>query len=218
MEAVVAGPKQRIEQNYKEEPADSFFTAAHEFPEVWTTFVPDMWDMPVANKFTVDLPEDAHPGTYVAVVKATRRYLGETTHRTKVVDFQVGTREVTAYNGRFGNCEVCHIENAVLDRLRHGVRSFNVCSICHTRPHGIIAEHLHTIHYFSSDFMVTRSDCSLCHLQHDSNTRASQAVCSSCHGNIHKDELFMEGHDSYAQCGILCHKDTSTGHVPLPPL
>jgi hypothetical protein len=218
MEAVVAGPKQRIEQNYREEPAKSFFTAGHEFPEVWTTFVPDMWDMPIANKFTFDLPEDAHQGTYVAAVKATRRYLGETTHRTKVVDFQVGTREVTAYSGRFGNCEVCHIENAVLERLRHGARSFNVCSICHLRPHGIISEHLHTIHYFSSNFRVTRSDCSLCHLQHDSNTRASQAVCSSCHGSIHADELYMEGHDPYAQCGILCHKDTSTGHIPLPPL
>jgi hypothetical protein len=218
MEVTIAGPKQHIEQNYLEGPAESFFKAGHEFPEVWTTFVPDMWDMPIANKFSFDLPEDAKPGTYVALVKASRRYLGENSHSLKVVDFQVGTREETDYKQRIGNCKVCHFDSASLKRLRHGTTDPNTCRICHLRDHGTACEHLHTIHFFSPSFRIPRNDCSLCHLSHASNSQAREAICASCHGEIHPDELDLKEHDPYAHCGTNCHKDASTGHIPLPPL
>jgi hypothetical protein len=218
MEVAVAGPKHRVEQNYLEGPARTFFTTGHEFPEVWTTFVPDMWDMPIANKFTFELPADAHPGTYVVLAKASRNYLGETSNRMKIAEFQVGTRLETQYRLRVGNCKVCHFESASLKRLRHGVADVNTCRICHLRDHGTACEHLHTIHFFSPNFRIPRNDCSLCHLSHDSNSRASMAICSSCHGSIHPAELELEEHDPYAHCGTNCHKDTSTGHIPLPPL
>jgi hypothetical protein len=117
-----------------------------------------------------------------------------------------------------GNCKVCHFESASLKRLRHGIADVNTCRICHLRDHGTACEHLHTIHFFSPNFRIPRNDCSLCHLSHDSNSRASMAICSSCHGSIHPDELELEEHDPYAHCGTNCHKDTSTGHIPLPPL
>jgi len=224
MELSVAGPKQFIEQNYVEgaEP-ESYFSREHAFPDTGQIAVagfrdPSLWQTPVPTSVKVKLPEDARQGTYVALLKVQREFMGEPIYRLVDVEFQVGDTQRTDYTDASGDCSVCHIDDARLSRLRHGGNNPQVCVVCHSPRFGVVSEHLHAIHFFSPKYVMPREDCSLCHISPGSNTRASVAVCGACHQAIHPDErIVREDDDPHAACATGCHRDEAAGHVRLPP-
>jgi hypothetical protein len=225
MELTVAGPKQFIKQNYVdgEEPAE-YFAHEHQFPNIGQVVFggfrdPQVWQSPVSTEVEVTLPADARQGTYLVTLKAQRHFMGEPSYRLFDIEFQVGGPERTSYTNASGNCSVCHLGDTQLSRLRHGGKDPQACIVCHSPRFGVVAEHLHVIHFLSPLYVMPRKDCSLCHLTPASNTRASVAVCGSCHTAIHAGEaLVNEDDDPHAACATTCHRDQAAGHVQLPPL
>lgn len=220
MRVAVFGPNQLIEQNWTDQPTTRFFVAHVDLPDVRTVVMAGVtpgstaWDTPISNRVTFALPADAKPGTYMAVVKVARSFRGEVRYLLGEAEFQVGTDEPTAFVEPVGNCQLCHANDARLDRLRHGVRqaSPRICQGCHTpTEYQALCVMLHRIHFHSPKYPVRRSGCALCHLEPGSNSRASVAVCGACHGAIHPGEDFVVDADPNAQCGQTCHD-------PLPPL
>ena len=219
----IAGPRDKLASRYDERPLP-FFVKTIGLPEpgevVYPGFAkPELWDTPIPAKFSITLPKDANPGTYVAFAKASRHFMGERINRITDVAFQVGTATPTRFHDKSGNCRVCHVRDAALVRLRHGTKQDRLCVICHTFEHGVIPEHVHAIHFLSPNYVVPRNDCSLCHLKEGSNTRASEAVCSSCHQSIHPGEPLVQAHDNRHQaCATSCHVSEPMGHVRLAPI
>jgi hypothetical protein len=216
MKLITFGPKHEIEQNYTaDHDAASFFGHEVNLPDVgkvvFAGFAPGStaWDEPIANNMTVEIPEDAVPGTYVAAAKTARSYYGQRLYREEHVEYQVGSNEVTVFDDSVGNCqETCHTSDARLDRLRHGIRdaSQKFCQLCHAPPHAeVVGEMIHHVHFYSSKYPVRKSGCALCHLKAGSNSRASIAVCGDCHGEIHPGENMEFDSDRYARCGQTCH-------------
>lgn len=224
MSLVAFGPKQFVRLNYTNGEPEDYFRAESSFPNTGRIAVggrrdPKLWETEIPNKVEVELPKEAKAGTYVVAVKAQRRHLGETTYRMVDAEFQVGSARKTQFEGRIGNCDVCHKREADLERMRHGSKNDRLCMACHAASRGLVVEHLHAIHFFSTQFLPPRNDCTLCHLQVGSNVRASKAVCGACHGTIHADEpLALDKFDDHAACAPSCHAGQQTGHIKLPPL
>jgi hypothetical protein len=216
-EVEIAGPSHRIEQSYLEGPTENYFSAGVAIPAMDIVFGgfqdPDIWDTPLSDRVTFKLPADAFPGSYVAIVKASRVFKGEASHRMVSKTFQVGSNNKTEFNPKAENCDLCHTANARLTRLRHGSESYYLCVICHQRPHGLHMENTHQIHMNSPDYLMPKNDCTPCHVKVDSNRRASVAACGSCHGEIHPGEdMDLSGTDRYSSCAAPCHQEIN--HVP----
>ncbi len=214
------GPKQQVEQRYSEEAAP-FLLQEIDLPDtgavVYAGLAPDStaWDTPVPDRARFTLPADAPAGTYVASLKVSRAWGGQVLHREVHVDVQVGDPAPTGFTRAVGNCDVCHSVEARLERLRHGIdaESPRYCTACHGPPHGTAGSMVHTVHFFSSAYPVRKSGCALCHLEPDSNTRASVVACGSCHGEIHPGEAMQLGDDPYARCGETCHDPLPEAHI-----
>lgn len=222
MYVAVAGPRDKLGQRYTDHSED-FYVHEVGLPDIGRVVYggfadPTLWDTPIPSSVEFELPSDVKPGTYVAIVKAARYFLGERIYRLTDIPFQVGSEEETPFHNKSGNCRVCHIRDAALQRIRHGGEQDRICVACHSYEHGVLAEHVHAIHFLSPNYIVPRNDCSLCHLQAGSNTRASEAVCSSCHQGIHPGEpLVNAGDDPYQACATSCHGGEPLGHVRLAP-
>ncbi len=218
----IAGPIQnfRTPSNPKE-PAPFFApTSPYAIINEGSTFPGGFGEMtPKWNtRWALQLPKNAEPGTYVALVKFNRFFMGERVAKTKPYFFQVGTTEKTRYPGRVGNCQMCHRGVLSLDNLRHGLSVDHVeaCKTCHmyeTQNGAYLMESIHKIHMRSSKYPMPKNDCTLCHLVKDSATRPSQIACASCHPSAHGDQYFATKFvygtepSRYGNCAQQCHGD-----------
>ena len=216
------GPLHRVKQNYTEEHPHDWYAVEYNIPQMGVIFGgfgnPDLWQRPLSNKFEFEIPEDAYPGTYMAVVKVSRKYMGETLHRWEQRRIQVKSDEETDFIQDVGNCRVCHVRDARLERLRHGIADWRTCKFCHVPPHaGTAGTVVHQLHFYSTLYPDQRNDCTWCHLTKKSNQRASRLVCGACHGDVHEEEFGGEATNPLEQCGETCHAAPPAGHVPFPP-
>jgi hypothetical protein len=177
---------------------------------------PTLYSAPWSTRYQHTLPEDAEAGTYVALVKTHRYFLGERVARTNAFFFQVGTEEKTSYPERVGNCQICHRGVLSLDNLRHGLAVDHVeaCKGCHHRHSDVITRmqvQLHRLHMRSPRFTASKQDCTLCHITRESALRPSIDACSSCHPSIHGDTYFQERFNltgtpsRFGNCAQACH-------------
>jgi hypothetical protein len=169
-----------------------------------------------ATRFGLQLPANVQPGTYVALVKLNRYFVGERVTKMKPFFFQVGTEEKTRYPDRVGNCQMCHRGVLSLDNLRHGLSVDHVeaCKTCHQSENSFVStftEAIHKIHMRSPKYSMPRNDCTMCHLVRDSATRPSLAACDSCHLAAHGTEYFQAKFvagvepSAYGNCAQQCH-------------
>jgi hypothetical protein len=193
------------------------------------SFLPGLFEAKWTSRIPVQLPEDAAPGTYVAIVKAHRQFFGERTSKTNAFFFQVGQAEPTSYPNRVGNCQICHRGVLSLDNLRHGLSANHVeaCKTCHGVPipddaEGRISQKIHQIHFRSPKYPLAKNDCTVCHLTRESATRPSLDTCTSCHPVAHGSEYFQlkfaTGHapNRYGNCAQSCHAVTPPTQHILP--
>jgi hypothetical protein len=91
---------------------------------------------PVADTFTVTVPTDAQPGTWLATVKARRVWEGEPVQAAASVKFQVGEAQPTGFTPRMSGCARCHVGQSSLAVVGHGLdvgnRERPECLSCHT--------------------------------------------------------------------------------------
>ena len=189
--------------------------------------IPGVFDAEWPTRIPVTLPPNAQPGTYVAIVKANRYFLGERITRTTSVFFQVGKAEFSGYPNRVGNCQICHRGVLSMENLRHGASVDHVesCKVCHNmnvdNP-GRIAPLVHDIHFNSTSYKADKSDCTLCHLTRESAIRPSVDTCSSCHPSVHGDEYFnlkfanTTSPSRFGTCAQSCHVMKAPGNHILP--
>lgn len=217
----IAGPIQNLLPSNPKDPLPFFAQPAPYAPiNEGSTFPGGFGEMtPRWNtRWALQLPKDAKPGTYVAMVKWNRYFMGERVTKTKPVFFQVGTTEKTRYPGRVGNCQMCHRGVLSLDNLRHGLSVDHVeaCKSCHfyeSQSGGYLMESVHKIHMRSPKFPMPKNDCTLCHLQRESATRPSIFACTSCHPSAHGDQYFAARYtigtepSRYGNCAQQCHGD-----------
>ncbi|MBN1209408.1 MAG: hypothetical protein JXB05_31440 [Myxococcaceae bacterium] len=181
------------------------------------------WPTRISRK----LPADAKPGTYVALIKTNRYFMGERTSKLNPFFFQVGTPERTSYPGDVGNCQICHRGVLSLDNLRHGLSVDHVesCKVCHMFNNDLYnrsQEFIHKIHMTSSRYPVAKNDCAICHLTRESTLRPSITLCASCHPSSHGDEYFnmtftTSGAASrFGNCAESCHVNTVPQSHILP--
>ncbi|MBI5507789.1 MAG: hypothetical protein HY903_03440 [Deltaproteobacteria bacterium] len=220
METTIAGPTNAAGQNYALTEPAGYFLGGIQYPPMAKVQGgrgnPALWDEPVPSVNAVTLPEEAEAGTYLVITKAARKYLGESTFCTDAVEIQIGDRNKTTLNSGIGNCDACHLDDARLANLRHGVTDGRWCSLCHERPRATGSEMVHGIHFYAAAYPLARNDCSWCHISRRSNDRASEGTCKACHGAIHPDEPGLKPADEYARCAELCHRDPIAGHVDGP--
>lgn len=223
MRVAIVGPKQSLSQNYTNQHPTEYVAEEWDLPPVPDIMAglgnPAKWKAPILNSATLTIPWEAEDGTYVAMAKVARSFLGESVYRIVVKDIQVGTEERTVYPSRAGNCDLCHVGDASLDRLRHGLSQHQLCVACHAPPRGTFAEHLHKIHFMSQAYPESKNNCGACHVKVGSNERASQAVCGACHGEVHADEFPEFQTQRYEACGTVCHprQPSGNGHLSLAP-
>ncbi|RKH13346.1 hypothetical protein D7V97_06035 [Corallococcus sp. CA053C] len=177
------------------------------------------------TRYTVDLPKDAEAGTYVAMVKSHRYFLGERVAKMNAYFFQVGQAEPTTYPSSVGNCQLCHRGVLSLDNLRHGmgVDHVEACKTCHQRDSDFVAriqQVIHSVHNTSPRYTQNKTDCTVCHLTRESALRPSINVCASCHPSVHGDEYFSEQFSAkgdpnrFGNCAQTCHaQSTPRGHI-----
>lgn len=190
--------------------------------------LPGWATLPVPARNNITIPNDAKPGTYVALIKLHRQFEGERVNTIKPFFFQVGQEEVTRYPGRVGNCQICHRSVLSLNNLFHGISVDNVeaCKACHTGLVGEmdkIVDRVHRIHMMSNKFPADKRNCTYCHLTRESALRPSIAVCNACHPTIHGDKYFElefagpNEPNRYTNCAQSCHVlRPPTQHI-LPP-
>ncbi|MFL5345839.1 MAG: hypothetical protein ACJ8AT_13695 [Hyalangium sp.] len=218
----VAGPLQNMKTASNPKEPKPYWTPAFAFAMInETSTTPALFgDMEPAwnTRYGVQLPKNAQPGTYVALVKFNRYWLGERVAKLKPFFFQVGTTEKTRYPGRVGNCQMCHRGVLSLDNLRHGLSVDHVeaCKTCHATENsnaGSLMEHVHRIHMRSAKYPMPKNDCTTCHLQKESATRPSLFACTSCHPSAHGEQYFaskfVNGTEpsQYGNCAQSCHGD-----------
>ena len=179
------------------------------------------------TRVTRKLPADAEPGTYVALIKTNRYFLGERTAKTAPFFFQVGQKERTTYPGDVGNCQLCHRGVLSLDNLRHGLSVDHVesCKVCHMFNNDLYnrtQEFIHKIHMTSAKYPADKADCTMCHMTRESAVRPSITQCASCHPSAHDNQYFQAkfsntGEPSrFGNCAQACHVDTVPKSHLLP--
>ncbi|WP_224366523.1 hypothetical protein [Hyalangium versicolor] len=179
------------------------------------------------TRISKTLPKDAKAGTYVALVKNNRYFMGERTSKLNAFFFQVGQSERTSYPGDVGNCQICHRGVLSLDNLRHGLSVDHVesCKVCHMFNNDLYnrpQEFIHKIHMTSSRYPANKSDCTMCHLTKRSTLRPSITLCASCHPSAHDNQFFQAKFSStgepnrFGNCAQACHVNTPPKSHILP--
>jgi hypothetical protein len=227
----VSGPLQKMQVSSAPIDAPPFFARPFPFPfieDLATSHIgPSLYATKVPTRFSITLPADAKPGTYVALIKFSRFFMGERVAKTKPFFFQVGQKELTTYPSQVGNCQICHRGVISLDNLRHGLSVDHVeaCKSCHLYASdsiGRLQEWIHRIHVRSPRFNAGRNDCTLCHLTRESATRPSVSVCSSCHPGFHGSEFFDAAFSQrgvpnrFGNCAQSCHVEQLPSNHILP--
>ncbi|KFE68357.1 hypothetical protein [Hyalangium minutum] len=221
----IAGPIHKlINRSNPKEPAQ-YFTNGYSYSTPSETATTPLnsaeFGQEWATRVGTQLPPNAEPGTYVALIKFNRYFGGERLAKIKPYFFQVGTEKRTTYPGKIGNCQICHRGVLSLDNLRHGLAVDHVeaCKSCHqyeTSNGGTVMENLHKIHMRSPKFPGSKSDCTVCHLTRDSATRPSLYACGTCHPSAHNAEYFaaqfLTGTEPsrYGNCAQQCHGNSDT--------
>jgi len=153
-------------------PADGYSALAQGIPAFSVTFggtvVPSLWETPVSDLVTFQIPANAGPGTYVAAVKARRDFGGEALNRGTTTDIQVGTTTPTTFSPTTGPCTSCHAGPSQLSHVLHGISDRRACYACHAplafEPDGALDIRVHMVHDRSRRFPGNIQNCSLCHL------------------------------------------------------
>ena len=129
---------------------------------------PAVWDTPISDVFTFQLPPEALPGTYTAALKARREWGGEALNRGTSLTLQVGTASATAFQPTTGHCGDCHSDRSSLAIVNHGLGDRSTCFSCHAaiafEPDNPLSVRIHFIHSRSERFPGNVNDCSHCHL------------------------------------------------------
>jgi hypothetical protein len=127
---------------------------------------PTLWQAPVSDTMTFVIPDDALPGTYVAVVKARREYRGEALNRGAVHRFQVGQSAATPFTPTT-RCNECHTGPAKLNEILHGIDDRATCYTCHSslaiEVDNRLDYRVHRVHALSERFPGDVNACSTCH-------------------------------------------------------
>lgn len=127
---------------------------------------PSLWQTPVSDTMSFVIPEDALPGTYVAVVKARREYRGEALNRGAVHRFQVGQSAATPFTPTT-RCSQCHTGPAQLNEILHGIDDRATCYTCHSslaiEVDNRLDYRVHRVHALSDRFPGDVNACSTCH-------------------------------------------------------
>ncbi|AKJ01550.1 hypothetical protein ATI61_103261 [Archangium gephyra] len=189
-------------------------------------YLPRGADVMPPTQWSINLPENAKPGTYAIYVKGHRNFMGERLNRLDPFFFQVGQEQPTTYPGRVGNCQICHNGVNSLSNLHHGLSVDHVegCTVCHTdETVGFMPDSIHRIHMGSRKYEKSKSDCTLCHLTRESTLRPSLQACGSCHVQVHGTEYFdlkfeklQNTPNSYGNCAQACHAVTPPAQHILP--
>lgn len=182
-------------------------------------------DVRQETRWPVEIPEDAEPGTYVAMLKGNRQFMGERTVRTKTAYFQVGQAERTRFPQRVGNCDICHAGPTSLSNIAMGMDTGAVeaCKSCHSST---TTRFIHQIHMSSDHYPVRKNDCTVCHINYEGALRASLLTCTACHMQAHAAQYFEQSFTAVttsaepnlqSACATMCHELTPpVGHI-LPP-
>ncbi len=221
----IAGPLHKMYSRSNPKEASPYYTLGYSYAlpsETSTTPLnPAEFGQKWATRFGTQLPANAEPGTYVALIKFHRYFGGERVAKTKPYFFQVGTEQRTTYPGRVGNCQICHRGVLSLDNLRHGLSVDHVeaCRTCHqyeTTNGGSVMENIHKIHMRSPKFPEAKNDCTMCHLTRESATRPSLYACGTCHPSAHGTEFFASKFvtgtepSRYGNCAQQCHGEADS--------
>jgi hypothetical protein len=228
----VAGPLHKMRVNSDPNVRPEYLAPENEYPFLddlnTSPFGPTRRDAKYTTRFSRKLSADPDmKGTYVALVKFTRYYMGERVTKINPVFFQVGTDDIGTYPGRVGNCQICHRGVLSLDNLRHGLSVDNIeaCKSCHLFDNdafGRPQEFIHRIHMNSRKFTADKNDCTLCHLTRESALRPSISVCSSCHPSTHDTDYFQATFSNSGQpnrfstCAESCHGEQAPKNHILP--
>lgn len=177
------------------------------------------------TRWPVELPVDAVAGTYVALLKGNRQFMGERTVRTATFYFQVGQAKRTAFPQRVGNCDICHMGPTSLSNISMGMDTGAVeaCKACHGAS---TTRFIHQVHMQSAHYPVRKNDCTVCHLKYEGAIRASLITCTACHMQAHAAQFFDQAFTAettsdvpnlQSACGVVCHEmNPPTAHI-IPP-
>ena len=182
---------------------------------------PAFWDFPSTDTWTFTIPPDSAPGTYYAVLKGRRRYLGEETPKSTVLAIQVGTATPTTASLKTGKCDSCHTKGGDFDRTLHGLDNRAACTACHApldfELEGPVYVRSHFIHSRSKRFDAPLTKCKSCHFEKASIQRTSKSACLSCHTSYPADHVASfgpiehmyvgGGPESFQACATACHKN-----------
>jgi len=134
--------------------------------------VPMLWGLPVSDVYTLTLPADAEPGTYVAALKARRFWGGEALNRGATLKIQVGSPVATTFDSKTGHCNDCHQDRSALSVVNHGLGDRSTCFSCHAslsnEPDNALDVRVHFVHSRSNRFPGNVNNCSTCHLSRPS--------------------------------------------------
>jgi hypothetical protein len=134
-------------------------------------FDPTVWNAPVSNEVVLHVPADALAGTYVVALKARRDFAGEAINAGDVLRIQVGTSEPTAWEPTTGGCNGCHVGQAALGNILHGIGDRESClAACHSaalgnEPDGALDYRIHFVHARSDRYPADPNDCMVCHVE-----------------------------------------------------
>lgn len=199
---------------------DGFYAAAAGVPSFAVLFGgPAFWALPTTDTWTFDIPADAAPGTYYAILKGRRSYLGEDVPKSKVISIQVGSPAPTSKVQPTGKCGSCHSGAGSFDRVLHGTADRTACTACHAplsfELEGPVYVRSHFIHSRSNRFGANLERCANCHIGSAGIQRTSKSACLSCHQSYPDDHVTAfgpitdmyigGGAESFQQCSTTCH-------------
>ena len=180
---------------------------------------PAFWGFPSTDTWTFTLPPDCEPGTYYAVLKGRRTYLGQDIPESKVIEIQVGSPVPTTPAMTTGPCTSCHQDGGAFSRIPHGLDNRAACTTCHAplsfELEGPVFVRIHFIYSRSNRYDAPLKKCKNCHESAAGIQRTSKAACLSCHTSYPDDhvaaygpivDMYVGGRDeSFAQCASSCH-------------
>lgn len=205
---------------------DGFFADVVEFPRandlIAGAFDPThaAWFTPVSDSWTIHLPDNAAPGTYLVSMKGRRVYQGEDVPFTRTISIQVGTPVPTAASIPVGGCAACHSGGGALGVVAHANGNLAACAACHAplalEPNNPIYVRAHFIHSRSEGRLdQPLQKCSMCHTSALSIRRTSKSACLSCHTSYPASHMQQfgpitspfigGGFESFDQCSTACH-------------
>lgn len=199
---------------------DGIYAAATGVPSFLVLFGgPDFWGLPSTDTWTFTLPADCAPGTYYAVLKGRRAYLGQDVPESKVIKIQVGSPTATQPAMTTGPCTSCHQKGGDLGRVLHGLDQRAACTACHAplsfELEGPVYVRTHFLHSRSNRYDAPLTKCKSCHQGSSGIQRTSKSACLSCHTEYPDDhvaafgpivDMYVGGREeSFQQCSTTCH-------------